>query len=39
MQDNDKYVIESIVILAGTDDLHHKNVTPESLIFQLRSEI
>ena len=39
VQGNDKYDIESIVILAGTNDLRHKNVTPESLIFQLRSEI
>ena len=39
VQGNDKYDIESIVILEGTNDLRHKNVTPESLIFQLRSEI
>ena len=39
VQGNDKYDIESIVILAGTNDLRHKNVTPESLIFQLRFEI
>ena len=39
VQGNDKYDIESIVILAGTNDLRHKNVTPESLIFQLRSKI
>ena len=39
MQDNDKHDIESIVILAGTKDIRHKNVTPELLIFQLQSEI
>ena len=39
MQGNDKYDIESIVILAGTNDLRHKNVTPDLLIFQLPSEI
>ena len=39
VQGNDKYDIGSIVTLAGTNDLRHKNVTPESLIFQLRSEI
>ena len=39
VQGNDKYDIESIVILAGTNDLRHKNVTPESLVFQLRSKI
>ena len=39
VQGNDKYDIESIVILAGTNDLRHKNFTPESLILQLRSEI
>ena len=35
VQDNDKYDIESIVILAGTNYLRHKNVALESLIFQL----
>ena len=39
VQGNDKYDIESIVILAGTNDLRHKNVSPESPIFQLRSKI
>ena len=39
LQDNDNYDIESIVILAGTSDLRHKNVALESLIFQLRLEI
>ena len=39
VQGNDKYDIESIVILAGTNDLLPKNVTPESLILQLRSQI
>ena len=39
VQGNDKYDIESIVILASTNDLRHKNVTPESLIFQLQSKI
>ena len=33
VEGNDKYDIESIVILASTNDLRHKNVAPESLIF------